>query len=76
MDKLAETFAAKYQKKLVVFKPDYANYPGNLAPLKRNETIIEHSNFLIAFPSKESRGTYHSINLAKKKGIPVLIIEV
>ena len=42
----------------------------------RNQQIVDESDWLIAFPTKESKGTYDTIKKADKKGIIINIINV
>jgi hypothetical protein len=69
-DTLATQFAEDNKLKMITHHPDYDKH-GRSAPLKRNTLIINDSDVLLAFPSSSSRGTYDSINKAKKKGIVV-----
>ena len=59
----------------VIYKPDWKKY-GKRAGFLRNETIVENSDALIAFWDMKSRGTKHSINLAKESGIPHIVIDI
>ena len=43
---------------------------------RRNTLIIDDSDYLIAFVSKYSKGTFDSINKAKKKDIPVFRVDI
>ena len=43
------------------------------AYFRRNVRIVEHGEILVAFPIKESKGTHHSIGLAKRLGKKVLV---
>ena len=43
------------------------------AAYRRNLKIVEHAELLVAFPDKESKGTWHSIRLAEKLNKPILI---
>ncbi len=72
-DKMAERFADEFGIQKYIFpvtKEAYKLY-GKVAPLKRNEQIINLSSHLIAFPSRFGSGTQHSISFAEKRGIPV-----
>lgn len=72
----ADSMAAEYAKKngieLVEFLPDWKQHGRAAGPI-RNKTIIEAADACIAFWDGKSRGTLNSINLAKKKGIPVYV---
>ena len=60
---------------LMEFIPDYAKY-GKLAPLLRNRQIVKEATMVIAFPSSESRGTFHSISEALKMHKPLVIKQI
>lgn len=68
-DSLAERYAKENKIPFVVFRAEWDKY-GNSAGFRRNEYIVQYSDFLIAF--KGGKGTEHSISLARKKGIPVM----
>lgn len=42
--------------------------------LERNSEIVNESDYLIAIQEDESRGTQNSIDKAKKKNIPIIIV--
>ncbi len=58
-----------------VFKPDWAKY-GRGAGMRRNTTIVENCDHLVAFWDGESKGTQDSIYKAKKLGKNVLVVKV
>ena len=58
--------------KLTEFLPEYGKYSGG-APLRRNITIIEHSDLVLAFWDGRSHGTKFVIDNCKKLGIPVRV---
>ena len=72
-DTYAREFAIKHNLKLVEYLPDYDKYPPKIAPLKRNELIVDACDCLLAFWDGTSRGTKYTIDLAVKKGKPVKI---
>ncbi len=80
VDKLAERFALEETKnKPIIFLPQYSLFSAKeqrKAPLARNQQIVNESERIIAFPTKDSTGTYHTINLAKKKKIPIDVFNV
>lgn len=43
---------------------------------RRNLRIAEHCEHLVAFPSGQSKGTWHTVSLAKKLGKPVTVIKI
>jgi hypothetical protein len=76
-DTLAEIFAKKYELPITIFNADWNTF-GKRAGFIRNETIIKNCDFLIAFWNGISKGTKHSINLARKElgEEKVLIIKI
>ncbi len=42
---------------------------------KRNVRIVNHGDILVAFPTKNSKGTYHAIRSAKKLGKKVINVK-
>lgn len=44
------------------------------AAKRRNLRIVEHAEYVMAFPDRHSRGTYHAIGLAKKLKKPGVIV--
>ena len=73
----ADTMAAEYARErgidLVVHRPDYAKF-GRLAPLIRNQAIIDACTLVVAFWDGRSKGTAHSLRLAKRRGIKMVVI--
>jgi hypothetical protein len=67
-DSLSEQWA------LEIFKPDWNKF-GKRAGFLRNVDIVTAAEGVIAFWDGTSRGTQHSINLAKEQGKPIKIIK-
>lgn len=56
--------------------PDYDAYGYKVAPLARNEKMVNlGADLCIAFPTSGSRGTWHCYNMAFKAGIECEVIE-
>jgi len=72
-DHLAELFAKEHNIETIIFKADW-NTLGKKAGILRNTDIVNESTHMIAFPIKESIGTWDSIRKATKKKIPLEII--
>lgn len=70
VDTLAKEYALKHSLKLTEFLPEYSKY-GKAAPLKRNITIIEHADLVLAFWDGKSKGTKFVIDECAKRSIPV-----
>ena len=74
-DTLAEKFANEFGFKTIIFKPDWNLY-GRSAGFIRNRKIVENCDILFAFQINKSKGTQHSINLAKELGKEVYVFEI
>lgn len=72
VDTSAKEYALSHGIKLTEFLPEYDKY-GRGAPLKRNITIIEHADMVLAFWDGRSRGTKYVIDNCKKRNITVRI---
>ena len=73
IDSCAREYALTHGIKLTEFLPEYSRY-GRSAPIKRNITIIENADLVLAFWDGSSRGTKFVIDECKKRGIPVKIL--
>lgn len=65
-DLLGAQFAKEYSIKLTEFLPDWTTY-GKSAGYIRNKDIVNHADVVIAFWDGKSKGTKHSIDIAKKE---------
>ncbi|AYV78901.1 MAG: protein of unknown function DUF2493 [Edafosvirus sp.] len=70
-DTLAEKYAKENNIPIKLFLPDWDKYGDSAGPI-RNKEIVNSSTHLIALPSKKSKGTYTTIQMAKKKKIPIM----
>ena len=70
VDTCAREFALANGITLTEFKPEYNRY-GRGAPLKRNITIIEYADMVLAFWDGKSKGTKFVIDACAERGIPV-----
>lgn len=73
VDQAAERAARQHGLQTLIIRPDWDKY-GKSAGFRRNHTIVEQADELVAFWDGKSKGAKHSIDLARKKGIPVLVI--
>lgn len=69
VDRSAREYARSHRLKLTEFLPEYELY-GRAAPIKRNVTIIENADSVIALWDGKSRGTAFVIAECKKRAIP------
>ena len=72
VDTSARTYAKEKGIKLTEFLPEYEKY-GRSAPLKRNITIIEYADAVLAFWDGQSRGTKFVIDNCTKRNIPLKV---
>jgi len=72
VDTSAREYAMEHGLKLTEYLPEYDKY-GRGAPLKRNITIIENADLVLAFWDGSSRGTKYVIENCKKRNIPLKI---
>lgn len=64
VDETAAETARNRGLKVIEHLPDYKNYNGRMAPLIRNQLIVDDCDTLVAFPTPWSTGTWHAIRLA------------
>jgi hypothetical protein len=72
-DSLGEKWAEENNIKTCIYLPDWDTH-GKYAGFIRNKDIVEDSDIIIAFWDGMSRGSEHSINLAKKMDKEVRIV--
>lgn len=72
-DLIAEAWA---KKKNIETKICYADWTtlGTNASFLRNISVIEHSDFVIAFWDGDSKGTAHAIRVTRMENKPLLVI--
>ena len=74
-DFLAAKFAKEYGIKMTEFLPDWDGL-GKSAGFKRNVDIVNYADIVIAFWNSTSKGTQHSLRLAKEQKKDTIIIYV
>lgn len=72
IDTCAREYALRHGLKLTEYLPEYNRY-GRGAPLKRNMTIIENADLVLAFWDGTSHGTKYVIDSCQERNIPVEI---
>lgn len=70
VDTSTREYAHAHGIKLTEFLPEYDKY-GRAAPLKRNITIIEHADLVLAFWDGKSKGTRFVIESCERMGVEV-----
>lgn len=73
IDTLAEQWADRNNIPKLIIKPDYNKY-GRSAPIRRNRTIVEAADFVLAIWDGKSRGTKFTIDYAKERDIPIQVV--
>jgi hypothetical protein len=73
-DSLGQRYADSNKIPTKIFLPNWTLH-GKAAGFIRNRDIIENSDYCIAFWDGTSKGTLSSIELAKKKGILVKVVQ-
>jgi hypothetical protein len=72
VDTWAEERATELGLDVVIFKAEWKKY-GRGAGFRRNKTIVEYSDDLIAFWDLVSKGTEHTISYAIKLHKPIIV---
>jgi len=72
VDTSARQYALAHNIKLTEYLPEYEKY-GRTAPLKRNITIIENSDLVLAFWDGRSHGTKFVIDNCHKMGVKITV---
>ena len=73
VDSWAEATAKHWRRDTLIFKPDWAKH-GRVAGFIRNNEIVRNCDMVIAFLHKSSKGTKHTISLAKYFDKPCYIV--
>jgi hypothetical protein len=73
-DTLGERYAGDNGLTIKRFPANWDKYKKG-AGYRRNAEMAEYAQSLIAFWDGKSRGTMHMINIAKKKGLQVRVVE-
>ncbi len=72
VDTLAERYARENGIPFCVLKPEY-RLLGAVAPLVRNEQIVDRADMVVAIWDGVSRGTRHAIAYAEKTNKPLKV---
>ncbi len=72
IDTCAKNYANQHGLALTEFLPDYARF-SRVAPLKRNDQIVDYADMVIAFWDGKSCGTKYVIDCAARKGKKIII---
>lgn len=72
IDTFAENYAKLFNLPFTMFPPEYTKY-GRIATFVRNQQIVDASDMVIAFPSKDSKGTIDTIRRTKRSNKPLKV---
>lgn len=75
VDTCARDYNLSHGIKITEYLPEYEKY-GRAAPLKRNITIIQNADLLLAFWDEKSKGTKFVIDSCEKLRVEVRVVEV
>jgi predicted Rossmann fold nucleotide-binding protein DprA/Smf involved in DNA uptake len=67
IDTCAKKFALEHQIPFTEYLPEYQRY-GRVAPIKRNDIIVNQADYVLIFWDGISRGTQYVIEKCKKQG--------
>lgn len=73
VDRIAENYADKHRISKLILYPRYELY-GRVAPLKRNEQMVEIADKIIVIWDGVSKGSRYTIEYAKKRKKDVVIV--
>lgn len=74
-DYLGEVYANSRGIKINRFPADWHTHGKKAGPI-RNREMAEYATHLIAFPSKDSKGTRNMISHARKRGLRISVREI
>ena len=74
IDTDARSYALQHGIKLTELLPEYQKY-GRAAPIRRNISIIEHADLVLAFWDGRSHGTKFVIDTCRDRGIPIKVFQ-
>ena len=72
IDTFAENYAKLNNLPFTMFPPEYSKY-ARIATFVRNQQIVDASDMIIAFPTKDSKGTIDTIRRTKRSNKPLKV---
>lgn len=72
VDQVAEKAARACGLEVVSIPAEWGKY-GKSAGFRRNVEIVDRADVVVAFWDGESKGTEHTISVAKKRGVRVIV---
>ena len=75
IDSLAEQYADLKHLSKYILRPRY-DLHGRAAPLKRNEEMVDIADIVLVIWDGSSKGANYTINYAKKRKKPLILIKI
>ena len=75
VDSLAEKYADMHRLSKYIMRPRYDLY-GRVAPLKRNEQMVDIADAVLIIWDGSSKGTLYTLKYTKKMNKPVNLVQV
>lgn len=73
-DKMGEAWTIENGMSTIIHLPDWKKY-GKPAGYRRNELIVRDAGLVLAFQRDSSKGTQHTIDIARREGVEVRVFE-
>lgn len=73
IDSVAEKYADDHGVEKLIIRPRYERF-GRVAPLKRNEAMVDLADVVLAVWDGQSRGTRYTLNYARKSDKKIIEI--
>ena len=75
VDTIAENYADRHRLSKYILRPSYNIY-GRVAPLKRNEQMVDMADAVLVIWDGQSKGTKHTLNYSSKKNKPITLVHL
>ena len=75
IDTLAERYADLHRLSKYIVRPQYNLY-GRVAPLKRNEQMVDMADAVLVIWDGRSKGTQYTLKYTQKKNKPITLVRL
>lgn len=75
VDSLAEQYADLHRISKLIIRPRYELY-GRVAPLKRNEQMVDMADAVLVIWDGHSKGTQYTLKYAEKMNKPITLVQL
>ena len=75
IDRMARAYALEHHIPIYEVLPDYGRY-GKVAPLRRNDAIIDAADYVLAIWDGKSRGTAYVIDRCRRLRKPLRVLRI